>query len=110
LKTRAKNLPENSQDFVSFKTKYRFEKALSKSKFLNKTDLDFEGRTVQFFLYRAFSMSTIDKDNNRLCKNGNISKVIALGFYTLRNTVFTISDFKKLLYMRNQLFGHFRTI
>ena len=49
FKTSAKNLPENSQDFVSFKSKYCFEKALSKSKILNKTDLDFEGRTVQNF-------------------------------------------------------------
>jgi hypothetical protein len=66
LKTSAKNLPENSQDFVSFKSKYCFEKVLSKSKILNKTDLDLEGRTVQIFAQRAFSLSIIDKDNNRL--------------------------------------------
>jgi hypothetical protein len=66
LKTSAKNLPENSQDFVTFKSKYCFEKALSKSKILNKTDLDLEGRTVQIFAQRAFSLSIIDKDNNTL--------------------------------------------
>jgi hypothetical protein len=66
LKTSAKNLPENSQDFVTFKSKYCFEKALSKSKILNKTDLDLEGRTVQIFAQRAFSLNIIDKDNNTL--------------------------------------------
>jgi hypothetical protein len=66
LKTSAKNLPENSQDFVSFKSKYCFEKALSKSKILNKTDLHFGSTTVQNFAQRAFSLSIIDKDNNTL--------------------------------------------